>query len=380
MPATRTIKPSLLGAFALASLAAGCGDGDATREAEAPAPASTPAQSAPSSSTPPATTPRPSTLAPGATKVIAKGLQTPWDIAFLPDGDALVTERDKGDILRIPAGGGQPEVWTTVDGVVPGGEGGLLGIAVDPDFEAHPSVYVYFTAADDNRVAIIDADTKEVTPIVTGIQKASNHDGGALSFGPDGDLYAGVGEAGNTVLAQDKASLNGKILRFRPRTGKAVASAPFNSLVYSYGHRNVQGIDWDGDRMWASEFGQNTTDEVNIIGPGKNYGWPDVEGKGGGEGYTDPVVTWSPTSSSSPSGLAVAGDHLYVGALAGQKLWQIPIDGAKAGTPKALFDGEYGRIRGVVRAPDGSVWFTTSNTDGRGDPGDDDDQIIQLGT
>jgi glucose/arabinose dehydrogenase len=134
--------------------------------------------------------------------------------------------------------------------------------------------------------------------------------------------------------------------------------------------------------MWASEFGQNTTDEVNLIRKGRNYGWPVVEGKGDTRGgkFTNPLVTWTPTSSSSPSGAAIVDSTLYVGALAGRKLWQIPLHGAKAGKPVALETEKYGRIRAVTATPAGSsVWFSTSNRDGRGDPADDDDRIVQLG-
>ena len=193
----------------------------------------------------------------------------------------------------------------------------------------------------------------------------------------------GVGETGDTSLAQDKHSRNGKILRIT-RNGKVPKGNPFKgSPIWSYGHRNVQGIAWDAKgRMWASEFGQETTDEVNLIQPGHDYGWPIVEGKGSTHGgkFTNPKVTWSPTSTSSPSGAAISGNELYVGALAGRKLWRISLHGTSAGTPKALFGGKYGRIRAVAKAPDGSIWFSTSNRDGRGSPASDDDRIFQLGT
>jgi glucose/arabinose dehydrogenase len=306
----------------------------------------------------------------------------PWDIAFLPDGAALVSERISGQLLRIPAGGGAPQTVMTVPGVVAEGEGGLLGLAVSPSYSTDHLIYAYFSAATDNRVASINTDTQKVTPILTGIQKGQIHNGGALAFGPDHMLYVGVGETGNTALAQDKTKLNGKILRITA-DGKVPASNPFKgSPIWTYGHRNVQGFDWDSHgRMWASEFGQDTTDEVNLIQKGHDYGWPIVESKGSTHGgkFTNPLVTWTPTSTSSPSGAAIVGNTLYVGALAGRKLWRIPIHGAKLGKPVGLFSGAFGRIRAVTKTPSGDLWFSTSNRDGRGSPVASDDRIVQVG-
>ena len=144
------------------------------------------------------------------------------------------------------------------------------------------------------------------------------------------------------------------------------------------GHRNVQGLAWDSrGRLWATEFGQDTFDEVNLIEPGGNYGWPEVEGMGDDDRFINPQVTWS-TDEASPSGLAIAGDTLYVGALRGQRLWTIPLSGDGLGNPEAELDGQYGRLRNVQVAPDGSLWITTSNRDGRGDPDDDDDRVLRL--
>jgi glucose/arabinose dehydrogenase len=320
---------------------------------------------------------------PGQEKVIAKGLEVPWDIAFLPNRDALVSERESGKILRIPADGSSPKTVMTVPGGAAEGEGGLLGLAVSPSYAKDHKVYAYFTASADNRVAAVNLESQKVTPILTGIKKGQIHNGGALAFGPDGKLYVGVGETGDRGLAQDKSALNGKILRITA-SGKVPSDNPFKgSPVWTWGHRNVQGFAWDrAGRMWASEFGQDTTDEVNLIRKGRNYGWPNVEGKGDTAGgkYTNPLVTWSPTSTSSPSGAAIVGSTLYVGALAGQKLWKIPLHGAKAGKPVALVSEQYGRIRAVTATPAGrSLWFSTSNRDGRGSPADDDDRIVQLG-
>jgi glucose/arabinose dehydrogenase len=340
--------------IAAAALAAGCGS-NGREESEA--------------------APRP----PSSQPEVATGLQVPWGIAFLPDGDALVSERARAQIVRIPAGGGEPEVVMTVPSVDRlAGEGGLLGIAVSPDYAEDGLVYAYLTTAEDNRIVRFRLG-EEPEPILTGLARAQNHNGGRIAFGPDGKLYAGVGDALDTSLPQDPGSLNGKILRLEPDGGVPDDNPTPGSLVWSSGHRNVQGLAWDAEgRLWATEFGEAETDEVNLIRPGANYGWPEVEGAGGGEGLTDPLVTW-PTSEASPSGAAIVGDDLYVAALRGERLWRVPLDGERAGTPVAELDGELGRIRTVVVAPDGALWVATSNRDGRGSPEPGDDRIVRVG-
>jgi len=188
-------------------------------------------------------------------------------------------------------------------------------------------------------------------------------------------LYAGTGDAGTGSAAQDPNDTNGKILRLTP-DGKPAPGNPFpGSPVWSLGHRNVQGLAWDGNAtMYGIEFGQNTWDEVNVIQPGKNYGWPVVEGKSDNNKYTNPIVQWH-TDEASPSGAAIAGRTLYVAALKGQRLWTVPLDG---GATKAELSGRYGRLRTVAVAPDGALWLTTSNTDGRGSPKDGDDRILRF--
>lgn len=321
----------------------------------------------------------------GDAEVVATGLEVPWGLSFLPDGQALVGERDTGRLYRVPAGGGDPVPAGTVPGVVPGGEGGLLGIAVDPLYIHDSFVYAYLTAADDNRIVRfrLDPGSPEVYDlqvVLDGIAKAGNHDGGGLAFGPDGMLYVGTGDAGDPARSQDPDSLNGKILRMDP-LGNPPLEDPNpdpDSLVYSRGHRNVQGLAWDSDgRLWATEFGQDTFDEVNLIQPGGNYGWPEVEGVGDDPRFVDPKVTWS-TDEASPSGLAYAGGSLWAAALRGERLWRIPVSGEQAGRPVASLEGQYGRLRTVTLAPDGSLWITTSNRDGRGDPDGGDDRILRV--
>jgi glucose/arabinose dehydrogenase len=318
---------------------------------------------------------------PGAARTtLATGLRVPWGIAFLPGGDALVSERTTGRILRVPPRGGRKRVVMRVPGVdTDAGEGGLLGLAVSPRYRRDRLVYAYLTTPRDNRIVRFRLGGP-VRPILTGLARGSIHNGGRIAFGPDGKLYAGVGDTGFPALAQRRASPNGKILRMDP-DGDVPAGNPFpGSRVWSLGHRNVQGLAWDrAGRLWATEFGQNRFDEVNLIRPGRNYGWPVVEGRGatGGGRYANPLVTW-PTSAASPSGAAIAGSSLYVAALRGERLWRVPLRGARTGRPQALLDGRYGRLRTVVRAPEGGLWVATSNRDGRGNPRAGDDRIVRI--
>ncbi|TMR07073.1 PQQ-dependent sugar dehydrogenase [Actinomadura soli] len=330
--------------------------------------------------TPPplSTTATPGTGSPGEPRRIAAGLKVPWAIAFLPGGDALVTERDSANLVRVTPSGEWEQVGK-VPGVEPGGEGGLMGVAVSPAYATDRLIYLYYTAASDNRVvrATFDGRLGTPQPIVTGIPKGFNHNGGRLEFGPDKMLYITTGEVGDEGLSQDKDSLGGKILRVTP-DGKPAPGNPFGNRVWTYGHRNVQGLAWDDrGRLFATEFGQNRFDEINLIEKGKNYGWPDVEGVGGRDGFTDPLLTWS-TGEASPSGLAYAGGSLWVAALRGERVWQVPLDDGRTGRPAARYNSEYGRVRAAVRAPDGSVWIATSNHDGRGEPGRDDDRILSI--
>jgi glucose/arabinose dehydrogenase len=310
--------------------------------------------------------------------VLTTGLEAPWGLSFLPGGDALVSERDSARILRVPAAGGEPQVLTTLPGVLPRGEGGLLGLAVSPDFASDQLVFAYYTARDDNRIVRFRLDrVDEITPVLTGIPKAAIHNGGRLAFGPDRMLYVGTGDAGNSDLAQDPRSLGGKVLRMT-MDGQPVEGS--DSLVFSLGHRNVQGLAFDDDgRVYSVEFGQNRFDEINQIFAGSNGGWPEVEGPGDGGGrFLAPITTWKP-SESSPSGAAFVDGSLWVAALRGERLWRVPLDGrGGAGPPEALYRGQFGRLRAAEQAPDGSLWVLTSNRDGRGDPVRADDRILRL--
>ncbi len=307
---------------------------------------------------------------------VATGLNVPWGIAFLADGAALVAQRDDASVVRIGADGGVDELGA-VPGLTTGGEAGLLGIALDPDDES--VLYAYVTTGADNRVVRLSTDggrLSEPDPILTGIPVGGRHHGGRLLFAPDGTLFVATGDAGDGALAQDRASLGGKILRITTE-GRAADDNPFDNRTWSYGHRNVEGLAFDADgRLWASEFGEKTADELNLIERGGNYGWPQVEGTGGGDGLVDPLVTWS-TDDASPAGLAVARSTAFLAALQGECVWAVPLEGEKAGKPKRFLTG-HGRLRNVVVAPDDSLWVTTSNTDGRQVPKKGDDRILRV--
>lgn len=312
---------------------------------------------------------------------VTTGLDVPWGLAFLPDGTALVTLRDKGTVLHLRPGSAPTDLGA-VPGVAADGEGGLLGIAVSPQFDTDHTVFVYLSARDDNRILrmTLGGDTlRPDTVILDGIPKASVHNGGRIAFGPDGYLYIDTGDGTQGSHSQEVRSLAGKILRI-DRDGKVPPGNPFgDSPVWTLGHRNVQGLAWDAQgRMFASEFGQNTWDELNRIEPGKNYGWPVVEGKSDRTGFVNPLAQW-PTSQASPSGIAIGHDGaVYMAALRGESLWRIPLDaGAVAGQPERLLHGTYGRLRTVVTASDGRLWLVTSNTF-RGTPRPGDDRILIL--
>ncbi len=308
---------------------------------------------------------------------LGSDLVSPWGLARLDDGSALVSERDTGRIVQVAGDGSQTEI-AQIPQAAPDGEGGLLGIAIDP---SGAWLYTYVTTTSDNRVIRVPLDDPSAAPedILTGIPKAGIHNGGRIAFGPDGDLYVATGDAGQPELAQDPASLAGKILRVDPEGGVPDDNSFPASPVWSLGHRNVQGLAFDSQgRLWATEFGSKDADELNLIEPGANYGWPLVEGTGNDPAYVNPQAQWTPTSLASPSGLAIVDDVAYVASLRGEVLWQVPLVDGRAATPIALDLGDLGRLRTVEALPDGSLWLMTSNTDGRGDPRDADDRILVL--
>ncbi|GLL08666.1 oxidoreductase [Dactylosporangium matsuzakiense] len=333
---------------------------------------------------------------------IARHLDIPWGLAFLPDGSALVTERRTRRIVRVaPTGTVSP--LTRITEATADNEGGLLGIAVSPQYKVNKTVFVFYTTSIDNRIARLRLDGhSRPQPIVTGIPKGGIHDGGRLAFGPDGYLYATTGDASHTEEAQRLDSLGGKILRMTP-DGKPARGNPFpHSLVWSYGHRNPEGLAWDANgTLYSAEIGEAVWDELNIIRPGADYGWPAVEGIGGNPRYVDPVVAWHPEVGVS-AGVAVVGSTAVVTCLRGQRIYLVPLGRTPApaaspttssatpvqwrtgvgvaARPMEALTERYGRLRAAVTAPDGSVWITTSNRDGRNDkgPAPDDDRVLRL--
>lgn len=369
------MRRRILCAIAIA-LVAGCGQAD-PGEDPTPAPGPTPAEPTPSE-------PIPAGQAnPRVAEVVATGLTTPWGIAFEESGSALVTERNTGHILRVDPDSPNHRVVSRVakvPGVVAEGEGGLLGIAISPE---SGDVFVYATTAEDNRVLRYEYESggyrlkPEPEAVLTGIPKGITHNGGRLAFGPDEYLYVTTGETGQAELSQDRQSLAGKILRITEDGEPAADNPDQDSPVWSLGHRNVQGLAFDDrGRLWASEFGASQSDELNLIEPGSNYGWPVFEGDSDDPQYVSPAATWSP-AEASPSGLAWLGGWLWMATLRGNQLWRIGLDGEQVDSTRAYLKDE-GRLRAVTAAPDGSLWVLTSNTDGRGDPGPDDDRILRL--
>ncbi len=322
----------------------------------------------------------PAEAAPTVGRTLARGLRVPWGLAFLPSGDALVGERISGRVHRVSRHGGRRLVGR-VPGVDPAaGEGGLLGLAVAATFADDHWLYAYLTTGSDNRVVRMRYSGGRLGPprvLLSGIPRAQNHNGGRLRFGPGGRLYVSTGDAGLRDEAQARGSLAGKILRINP-DGSVPAGNPFGNPVWSYGHRNIEGLAFDArGRLWASELGENIRDEMNRIHRGGNYGWPTVEGGDGPGPFRDPFVTWA-TSRCSPSGIATSHGYAYVGALRGEALWRVKLNAPRARHKVRYLHERLGRIRTVERAPDGTLWITTSNRDGRGDPVRVDDRVIRI--
>jgi glucose/arabinose dehydrogenase len=410
MPTRRALLA--VAAASLASACTGRGQSEPTTpsttapiRSSSPAPSSAPSSSAATAPPPPAsslgspsassapataetstTTSAPSGSArAGKPQVITTGLQIPWGLAFLPDGSALVTERASARLLQISPTGAVTELGT-VPGVASNGEGGLLGITVASTYANDHLVWAYHSTDEDNRIVRFTVRANGLSAPVTvlrGIATAVNHNGGRLAFGPDGFLYATTGDALDSDRAQDLKSLNGKVLRIAGDGRPAPKNPDPTSPVYSYGHRNSEGLAWGpGNRLYEAELGESRFDEINLLSPGDNYGWPIVEGRDPQNRYVQPLVTW-PTSECSPSGIAytpsATGGALWVGALRGERLWRIPVTpSGTLGEPEGLFVNQFGRIRTVAAAPDGSLWLTTSNRDGRGSPIAEDDRIIRV--
>jgi glucose/arabinose dehydrogenase len=316
-------------------------------------------------------------------ETVATGLEVPWEIAFMPDGRALVTERP-GRIRMLDAHRRlQPDPVAEVD-VSQQGEGGLLGLALDPDFADNGLVYLYFTtptAMKLERWHFADGRLTREADLIDGtIQAGTVHDSGRIAFGPDGDLYVATGEAGQPELAQDPQSLNGKFLRLTPDQYHGGLSRP---EIYSLGHRNPQGFDWEpgSNRLISTEHGPSGGDgpegfdEINLIQQGHNYGWPEVYGRDH-RGFTAPLKVYD--EAIAPSGATFwRGDYVFA-TLRGEALHRLHFDGTRITRDETLLHGGYGRLRTPVVGPDGALYVLTSNRDGRGSPSGSDDRILRI--
>ena len=317
------------------------------------------------------------TPVPQEPEVIAEGLNFPWELVFLPDGGMLVTERP-GTLLLLGENGSR----IPVDGVRHIGEGGLLGMALHPDFATNGWIYLYLTSTQGlsivnriERYVYRDHTLSERVLILDGIRGAPIHDGGRIKFGPDGMLYITTGDAGMTSLSQDLSSLNGKILRIED-DGTIPAENPFVTAIWSWGHRNPQGLAWDSQgRLWATEHGPSGTDsgqdEVNLIEKGQNYGWPVIRGQETQVDMVSPVIESGKRDTWAPSGAAIVGDDLFFAGLRGQALYKVPVEGMSLEKLEVLYKGEFGRIRNVVLGPDGRLYLMTSN-------GNNSDKVIAI--
>jgi glucose/arabinose dehydrogenase len=322
---------------------------------------------------------------PGGLRVetVAEGLDVPWEIAFLPDGRALVTERP-GRIRMLERDGSLRAEPVAEVPVSEQGEGGLLGLALDPRFEDNGLVYLYFTTPSRMRLERWrfedDALAREDELIDGTIQAGVVHDSGRIAFGPDRNLYVATGEAGQGELAQDPDSLNGKYLRLTPEQYHGGPSRP---EIVSLGHRNPQGFDWEPGtgRLISTEHGPSGGDgpqgfdEINEIREGRNYGWPEVYGDDH-EGFTAPLKVYE--DAIAPSGATFSHGDFYFATLRGEALRRIHLEGDRVTEDEALLEGEYGRLRTVVEGPDGKLYVLTSNRDGRGSPEDGDDRILRV--
>lgn len=366
-------------------------DTDAAAASGTPSTSGTSEPSTPTTASP---TPRPTATAsspnvptPGVTGTLkvtgtlTTGLSTPWGLTFLPDGTALLGSRDSAEIrLLTPAGG---KVTTTLIATMPNvvhdGEGGLLTIVTSPGFATNRQLFVYHSTASDNRVTRItyaDGKLDSPTDVLTGLPRNAHHNGGALAFGPDELLYVGTGDGEDKSLPQDPSSLGGKILRVTT-AGEAAPGNPFGTEVFSFGHRNVEAMAFDGSQLWAVEFGDKAADELNRIVAGADYGWPQTQGRTTEAGITSPAVQW-PTDDGGPAGIAIRNGVAWMACLTGKCVYRVRLSPTGADEPQRFLNDAYGRLRRIVPAPDGSLWLVSNNTDGRATPRQGDDRIVRL--
>jgi len=316
-----------------------------------------------------------------------------WGLVTLPDGTILFNERDAHDIIHFnPKTGAKKSIGTVPNVQSTDGEGGLTGLEINPvSYGSDHWLYIMHTSPSDNRIVRIKYDeasdtlqTSTEQILLTGIQRNQFHNGGRLRFSPDGKyLYAGTGDAENGANAQNTNSLNGKVLRINP-DGSIPSDNPFHNAVWSYGHRNVQGLAFDSQgRLWEQEFGNSIMDETNLITKGGNYGWPICEGTANGtgsctqSGLIAPKHTY-PVAEGSCSGIAVVRDVVYVACERGTRMYRLVISGSSLTSVTQYFNGTYGRLRTVEPAPDGGIWLTTSSGDKDSTPHNSNDVVMHV--
>jgi aldose sugar dehydrogenase len=319
--------------------------------------------------------PKPVSEQGNGTDILAENLEVPWALAFLPDDRLIFTERGgKVSILD-----GKNVILEGNINVTQNGESGLLGIAVDPQFNQNHYIYLYYTHGNYNRISrffLRDKLSGEKI-LIDKIPGGSIHNGGRLKFGPDAKLYATTGESGIPNLAQDVNSLGGKILRINP-DGSVPADNPFGNYVYAYGNRDPQGIAWSPEGiMYESEHGQTRNDEINIIQKGGNYGWPIYQGNNSASGFVKPLIVYT-EFTLAPSGITFYQNNLFVAGLRGSQLRKITFsaNGKSVISETALYT-DMGRIRDAVEYK-GHIYICTSNRDGRGIPQIGDDKIMRI--
>lgn len=321
-------------------------------------------------------------------QTVMSGLSVPWGIAFISKNELLVTERD-GTLIHYKNG-------SSADIPVPNaaeyGEGGLLGIELHPQFMQNRLLYLYMTYQSHNsrllnrvvrfRLTRDGLRLENPTVIIDGIPGANYHDGGRIRFGPDNHLYITTGDAGSDENAQSTSTLAGKILRVKD-DGAIPETNPFDNAIYSYGHRNPQGLTWDMmGNLWSTEHGRSGVrsgyDEVNLIKAGSNYGWPEIQGPETRVGMVTPKAQSGPNTTWAPASALYYNGSIFFGGLRGQSLYEARLEGTTVMDVVRHFYNDFGRIRTVARGPDGSIYMTTSNTDGRGEPRDGDDKVIRI--
>lgn len=306
--------------------------------------------------------------------VVATGLTLPWGLAVLPDGTALVGERTTGRLVVVQPQRAPAKPVRTLAGLDATGDGGLLGLALSPGFAADGLVYAYLTTRTDNRVVRF-ALRGAVTPVLTGIPKGPTGNGGRIAFGTDGFLYVGTGDAGKPALSADRRSLAGKVLRVtafgRPAPGNPDPASP----IYSLGHGAIAGLCLNGaDQVYTTEPASAAQDEVNRVEQGRDYGYPN--GTRAGAAVPDRTV---PAATAGLGGCAVIERGLFVVSSTGKRLYAFELDGSgQVGAPTSFLTGAYGRLRTVVAGPDGALWLTTTNKDGKGKPTAQDDRVIRI--